>query len=303
MGMLLGGTMAIALQATAASPAPLRRRRLHRLLWQSIGAGAPRTDSVRALLQRARLQSTRNDKAGSLILLRRARRLAPNSEEVLSAFGEAALAGGAPLEAFEALSILTRICPTVARYHHLRGLALAHAGDPAAAIESLEEADRLEPHRPATLIALGTSLIARRLYPEAAKALSSALSLAPESPEALSGLAEAEAGSGELQRAEAHAERALKRDEEDATANLALGMVRMQQQRYEEARASLTKSLAARPGSAKTHYQLSLVCARLGDEAAAQRHLSLYHRAVETNDSRLRRVRDITGFSSGGMQP
>ena len=303
MGMLLGGTMAIALQATAASPAPPRTAAPPPPAAAIDRAGAPRTDSVRALLQRARLQSTRNDTAGSLILLRSARRLAPNSEEVLSAFGEAALAGGAPLEAVEALSILTRICPTVAGYHHLRGLALAHAGDPAAASESLEEADRLEPHRPATLIALGTALTARRLYPEAAKALSSALSLAPQSLEALSGLAEAEAGSGELQLAEAHAEQALKRNGEDATANLALGMVRMQQQRYEEARASLTKSLAAGPGSAKTHYQLSLACARLGDEAAAQRHLSLYRRAVEANDSRLRRVRDITGFSSGGMQP
>jgi len=261
------------------------------------------TPSVRELLESARLQSSRHDRAGALVTLRKARSLAPNSEDVLSALGEAALAGGAPLEAVEALSILTRICPTAAGYHYLLGFALVHAGDPAAAIEILREADRLEPNRPATLVALGTALTARKLHTEAARVLTSALSLAPESQAAMSRLAEAEAGAGTLTTAEAHAGQALEKAPADATANLAMGMVRMQQERYEEARAALTRSLAAEPNSAKALYQLSLACARLNDEAAAQQHLSAYRRAVEASESRLRQVRDLTGFSSGGMQP
>ncbi len=286
MTIILNGVLALTLAAAAASE-----------------PAKPAVQSVRALLESARLQSSRSDPAGALVSLRKARSLAPSSEDVLSAFGEAALAAGAPLEAVPALSTLTRLCPTVARYHYLHGLALARAGDAAAAIEALKEADRLEPNRPGTLVALGTALTARRLYSEAAKALTSALSLAPESLEALSGLAEAEAGAGELKQAEAHAGQALERAPADATANLAMGMVRMQQERYEEARAAFTRSLDANPDSAKTHYQSSLACARLHDEAAAQEHLSVYRRKTEEGESRLRQVRDLTGFSSGGMQP
>ncbi|HXY39723.1 MAG TPA: tetratricopeptide repeat protein, partial [Vicinamibacteria bacterium] len=229
-------------------------------------------------------------------------RLAPSSEGVLSALGEAALAEGAPLEAVSALSILARICPTVAGYRYQYGVALARAGDPAAAIETLREADHLEPNRPATLLALGSALVARQLFAEAVGVLAGALSLAPDDLEAAARLAEAEAGADQPAKAEAHAQQVLGRLPGDATANLAMGMVRMQQGRYEEARTALARSLAGHPDSANAHYQMSLVCARLHDEAAAQQQLSLYRREVEKGESRLHQVRALTGFSGAGTQ-
>ena len=48
---------------------------------------------------------------------------------------------------------------------------------------------------------------------------------------------------GELEAAETHAQRALARAPDHAIANLALGMVRMKQERYEEACAALEKAL------------------------------------------------------------
>ena len=65
-------------------------------------------------------------------------------------------------------------------------------------------------------------------------------------------------------------ERALAKSSEQATANLVMGMVRMKQGRYEEARDALTKAVSASPDSPKAHYQLSLAYARLGDEASSR---------------------------------
>jgi tetratricopeptide (TPR) repeat protein len=292
----------IVLMLLAPQPAPPRAAGHARGTASGTPAAADRATSVRALVERARQQSAQNDRAGALASLRTARRQAPSSEEVLSAFAEAALAANAPLDAVDAASVLVRLCPTVAGYHQLLGVALARAGDAAAAVGSLEEANRLEPDRPATLLALGQALTARNQYVEATKVLTRVLSLAADNLEAVSALAEAQAGGGELQAAEAHAREALARAPADATANLALGIVRMQQEKYEEARSALTAALAAAPSSAKARYQLSLACARLHDDVAARQHLARYRREAESSEARLQQVRQLTGFSSGGMQ-
>jgi tetratricopeptide (TPR) repeat protein len=258
---------------------------------------------VRALLELARQQSERKDARGALETLRQARALAPNSEEVLHAYAEASLAVRAPLVAIPVLEPLTRMCPTVGQYHYLLGMALIEAGDAAAAVEPLREAVRLEPDEPPALVALGTALNERRLFSEAKAPLQRALSLAPDNVEAMAALAEAEQGLGELQQAEDHAQRALTRSGADATANRVMGMVRMKQDRYGEARDALLKAVASDPCSAKAHYQLSLAYARLSDAAAAEKQLALYRQCVAQAESRIKEVRALTGFSLGGMQP
>ena len=106
---------------------------------------AAKPESVRALLALARQQADKKDARAALETLRKARTLAPNAEEVLHAFAEAALAVHAPLVALPVLEALTRICPSVGQYHYLLGMALMQAGDAAAAAFPLKEAGRLEP--------------------------------------------------------------------------------------------------------------------------------------------------------------
>jgi cellulose synthase operon protein C len=260
-----------------------------------------RPQSVKALLALAHEQSERKDLRGALETLRQARALAPNSEEVLAAYAEASLAVRAPLSAVPVLEALTRICPGVGQYHYLLGTALVQAGDVAAAVGPLKEAERLEPDEPPILVALGSALNDRKLYPEAKPPLLRALSLAPDSVEAMAALAEAEEGLGELAEAENHAQRALDRSKGDATANQVMGMVRMKQDRYAEARDALLRAVAAEPCSTKAQYQLSLAYARLEDPTSAEKHLALYRRCTAEADSRVEQVRALTGFSAGGM--
>ena len=73
--------------------------------------------SVRAYLALARLQSRMKQPAEGLATLAKARELAPNSEDVLSAYAQLALAIKRPMPAVLTLQALTRLCPSVAQYH------------------------------------------------------------------------------------------------------------------------------------------------------------------------------------------
>ncbi len=268
---------------------------------QQLRALAERDKSVQALMDLARLQTRQKDTAGALSTLRKARALAPNSEDVLNAFAQVALAVRAPAPALQVLEPLARMCPTVARYHYMLGVALMQAGDVQASTAPLREADRLEPDRPFTLIALGLVLNTQRMYGEAKPYLLRSLDLEPDNVEAVAALAESEEGLGELEAAETHALRALARVSDHAIGNLALGMVRMKQERYEEACAALEKALVADPASPKSPYQLSLAWARRGDEAQSKKYLEIYRQRVRAIDARLEQVRAETGIS-GGMR-
>ena len=298
-------------QTPKAGAAPSEREATLKLAAEELTAGrrdeaarllrsaADRFQSVQALLQLARLQSGQGDAPGALESLSRARTIAPNSEEVLSAFAQVSLGARLPLPAIVTLDSLTRLCPSVAQYQYLLGVALMQIGDMVLAVDSLSAAERLEPDRVLTLVALGLALNNRKLFTEARPFLLRSLELEPDSAEAMAALAESEEGLGDLQSAEAHARRALARSAANPTANLVLGLVFMKQQRYEDARDALQKTVAADPDSSKAHYQLSLACARLGDEACSQREVELYQQNVRERDERLRRLRTQTGLSSG----
>jgi tetratricopeptide (TPR) repeat protein len=255
--------------------------------------------SVNALLQLARAQSARRDAAGALDSLNRALKLAPNSEDVLSAVAQMALAVHVPLRAIAVLDPLTRICPTVAQYHYLLGVALMQIGDLSLAVDSLKEADRLEPDRALTLLALGLALNNRKLYDEARPLLLRSLELDPENADAVAALAEAEEGLGDLAAAETHARRALERSTANPTASLVLGLLYMKQQRYADARDAFVKVVTADPDSSKAHYQLSLACARLGDDACAQAHIDLYQQKLRETEERVLQLRTQTGLAVG----
>ncbi len=256
----------------------------------------PGPKSVKALLQLARTQLEQKNAAGALQTLRRARAIAPNSEEVLSTHAEAALAARFPLEAVTVLEALVRIFPTVAEYRYRQGVTLFRLGDTEAAIASLREAERLDPGRAALLTALGSALDRQGLPAEAKAVLLRASTLDPDSVDAIAALAEAEEGLGERDAAEAHALRVLGRTSTQPTANLVLGRLRLEQERYAEARDALLK---ADPDLPVVHEQLSRAYAKLDDPVRAQRHEELARQKAREREDRVREVRRLTGFSTG----
>ncbi len=247
---------------------------------QLLRTAADRFESVQALLQLARLQIGERDAQGAIETLRRARTLAPNSEDVLSAFAQVSLTARLPVPAILTLESLTRLCPTAAQYHYLLGVSLMTAGDMVAAVESLKTANALEPDRALTLTALGLAYNNQKRFSDAKPPLTRSLEINPDALESLAALSETEAGLGDLGAAETHASRVLTTDATNATANLVMGLVRLAQQRYAEARDALLTAVSADPRSPKPEYQLSLVFARLGDEASSRRHVELYQQKL-----------------------
>jgi tetratricopeptide (TPR) repeat protein len=267
--------------------------------WRS---AAERFASVQAHLHLARLASSGGNAAAALTHLRRALEVAPNSEEVLEAYAQVCLSLRRPTPAIGALEALSRMNPSVAGHRYLLGVGLLQAGDFQRAVEELQEAERLDPQRTLTLIALGLAHNGIKRYTAGREVLERALAREPDNVEALAALAEAEEGSGDLAAAEGHSQRALAQAPRHATANLVRGLVLMKQERYPEAREALVQAVAADPTSAKAHYQLSLAYARLGDEASSLRHRALYQQALKDSEQRIKDLRRSSP-PGGGTNP
>jgi len=269
--------------------------RLYRLV-------AERYQSVQAYLELARLQSRTKDAAAALASLSKARELAPNSEDVLSAYAQVALGAKLPMPAVLTLQSLSRIYPSVSQYHYLLGVGLMAIGDMPSAEEALTEANRLEPDGALILLALGLALNNRKHFADAKAALSRSLELQPERTEAVAALAEADAGLGNFDSAAAHAQRALERSPTSATANLVLGLVLMERRNYTGARDALLKAADADPDSPKAVYQLSLVYARLGDDTNARRYVDLYQEKLRSVAERIAVLRAGGALASGQVK-
>jgi tetratricopeptide (TPR) repeat protein len=304
-------TAAVVLQLVAAAARPdgqpPPRAAAVQRAQQELGAGrrgeakrlladaADRFRSVQALLFLSRLQSEDGDAAGALDSLRQARLLAPNSEEVLSAFAQMSLAAGAPVPAVVALDALTRMCPDVMQYHYLLGVALLRVGDRLNAVSALSTAEQLEPNRALTQLALGIAHNRLQQYADAERVLARAVDVDPRNADTLAALAEAEQGLGKLDAASTHVQQVLASAPQHATANLVAGLVAMDRAHYAEARAALERAVQTDPLLFKAHYQQSLACARLGDDAAAARYLEQYRATLRGVQKMIDELRMATG--------
>jgi tetratricopeptide (TPR) repeat protein len=256
--------LVVVLLGTAAQPQP-RAATLQRAQ-QELAAGrrveakrlltdaADKFRSVQAMLLLSRLQSEDGDAAGALDSLRRARALAPNSEEVLSAFAQMSLA-----------------------------------------VSALQVAEQLEPNRALTLLALGIAHNSLQQYADARPALIRAVELDPGNADTQAALAEAEQGLGELDAAAGHVQQVLGRAPQHATANLVAGLIAMDRSQYGDARAAFERAVQADPLMFKAHYQLSLACARLGDESAATQYLERYRQTLREVQKMIDALRMATG--------
>lgn len=260
------------------------------------------TESVRALVQEARVQARQGHHRQAADILDRALTVAPNSEEVLRDYAQNSLAARDPVGAMNALEPLTRMHPTVAEYPYLLGVAQLQVGAMELSVESLQRSLRLEPDRVLTLIALGITLNSQKRFREAKEVLARSLDIEPGEVEALAALAEAEEGLGELEQAEVHAKRALGLAESHSGAYFVLGKVRMSQDRFAEARDYFQQTVALNPDSAKAHYQLSLAYARLDDLESSQKHRELYQEAKEREEQHIVEMRTRAGLGVGGMK-
>jgi predicted Zn-dependent protease len=120
----------------------------------------------------------------------------------------------------------------------------------------------------------------------------------------LAARAEAEAGLGEGDAAEARVLRALARASGDGTANYVLGLLRLRQGRFAEAREALEKAAVAFPDSPVVQEKLAAACEGSKDALGARKHRDLAGQREKEREARVKEARRIIGYTtSEGKEP
>ena len=258
-------------------------------------------DSVRAMLALGRSLARRGEGQKAIAVLYRASEVAPNSEEVLSAYARLCVEHGAPVPAMKTLEALNRLRATVAEYSYLLGIARLQLAESDGAVAALRRSLALDPEQVLPLFALGLSFRDQKRFAEAKEALTESLQLMPSHADSMVVLAEVEEGLGELELAEQHLERAFELSGEKPEALYVLGKIRHAQGRYEEARDALERSIETNPRPRKVYYVLSLAYARLGDRESSRRSLELYRKKTKEAEDLLIKMRTDAGLGVSGM--
>jgi hypothetical protein len=82
-----------------------------------------------------------------------------------------------------------------------------------------------------------------------------------------------------------------------------MGLTAIERRNYAEARDALLKANKADPESPKILYQLSLVFARLGDEASAKRYVDLYQEKLRSVEERIKVLRTGGTLTAARSEP
>jgi tetratricopeptide (TPR) repeat protein len=267
-------------------------------LYESI---AMEQGSVRAMLALGGSLARRGEGQMAIGVVYRAVEVAPNSEDVLSAYARLCVEHEAPVPAMKTLESLTRIFPANAEYFYLLGIARLQLAESDGAVAALRRSLELDPDQVLPLFALGLSFRDQKRFEEAREALGESLGLMPSHADSMVVLAEVEEGLGEVELAEKHLERALELGGETPDALYVLGKIRHTQRRYDEAREALERSIELNPRPRKAHYVLSLAYARLGDRESSRKALELYRKKTKEAEELLIKMRTDAGLGVSGM--
>ena len=208
------------------------------------------------------------DYPGAVRLYRRGLAIAPENVELLNSLGFALFQDGKSQEAIAPLEKALQVDPKHWKAHNNLALAAIDLGELEVAEAHYRESLDIEP-QPAIYNDLGFVLERQGLAEEAVGLYRKALKLDPASASAHYNLAASLARSGELPEAERHFRAALKQ-KPSAQTHTALGLVLKQQDRLDEAIASLREAIEADPEYPAAYDQLGTILAEQGklEEAA-----------------------------------
>jgi tetratricopeptide (TPR) repeat protein len=268
--------------------------------------------SVPALAGLGRLLLRRQDAPAAWPLLDQASRLAPESAEIQSDRGIAALALARPAEALASFAAAARLAPEIPAVH--LNLAQAHArlgrhqdaadaaraalaqnpdfaaahdhlaralrqlGETEAAITHFERAATLAPDAAAIRARLGRAYCEAGRHQDAANTLRRALATGPADAALHNDLGAALAALGQLEAAEAQFRAAIALQPAFAVAHSNLGNTLAATRRHEEAAASYGTAIRTDPGLAEAHSNLGAALLELRHPEDALPHLN---RALE----------------------
>lgn len=197
---------------------------------------------------------------------------------------------GKTTEALEAArSMLARDGKNAAAFNAL-GLVYYRMNKLPLAESAFRRAVDLDPKSKSTAVVwnnIGLVALAKANDQEAFQAFEKAIALDADHREARLNQATVYLDCGDYKRAERELRKAIDIDPEDPDGHVALGVALRGQKRFDDARASYERALAARPNHPAALYDLGILYMDFQpDKAKAREHLTLYRKVAASNDPR-----------------
>jgi len=261
-----------------------------------------RGGSVRTLRTLAAVALRRGDSARSWDYIARARRLAPNSTQVLLDFAHISMIENLVGEAAAAFQYLLLMDPDNTQALFELGSAFIHFANFGRCEELFAQYIELKPKDAQGHAMLGYSQYLSSKFGEARSSLGQALELDSEIVDATFYLGMIAYSEGVEPEAERLLREVLSKSPEHGRALLGLGKLYVRQRKLEQAKVELEKAVRQIPTDFEVHFQLSRVYALLGDQEGARREVKLfeqYRDAKERRETESRR----TPYSDFGRKP
>lgn len=238
---------------------------------------ALKPDYVRALTNLGKGLQRLERSAEAIRVLERTLELSPDYVPALVNLGFALTDAGRPDAALAPLRRALARDPDFAAAHHGLARALLGAGDTTAGFASLERALALEPRLTDAHLLRGRALLQSGQSAQAIACLERAARAAPDCADVHDNLAFALYEAGLLEAALASANRALALDPQHWRAELHRAQALAQLRRFAEARLSLERVLARRPGESEALAEKLNCCLKVCDWAGVEAALTAIH--------------------------
>ncbi len=261
-------------------------------------------ESVTTLRQLAGVALKRNDTEGAWKYMLQARRIAPNSPELLFEYAQISLNNQLAAEAIVAMRKAVLLEPDRPEYLLFLGKALMESPmEYHEALPYFERYVKLRPEDPEGHGSLGWAYYTSKDLVNARKETEESLRLQPDRLLAYYQLGVIAHESGDSTRAEELLKKVTARQPNHADAHLTLGMVYARQGRFDQARDAFEKAAQLNPEEPKVHYQLSQIYRRLGDSTAAVRETQLYQETLKKFRERNERSVSMPSATSSILKP
>ncbi len=240
-------------------------------------------ESIATLRELAGTALKLNDTEDAWKYMVQARRLAPNSPELLYEYAQVSLKNRLATEAAVAMRKAVLLDPDRPEYQLALGNALMESpmesGD---ALPFFERYVKMKPEDPQGHGALGWAYYSQKDYPNARREIEESLRLQPDQVIGYYQLGAIAFDSGDNARALELLTKAVALEPGYADAHLTLGMAYSRDGQYDRARESFETVVRLKPEEPRAHYQLSQIYRRLGDTDRAAREAQLYQEAMKT---------------------
>jgi tetratricopeptide (TPR) repeat protein len=234
-----------------------------------------RPECSRCLYQLSRVAEQQNNSDEALSYLVAARKIAPRDADILFEFGKVCMRKDLYEDAIQSLSTAVQLRPDNVSFQYVLASAYTSRKNYKLAIPILEHLLTMKPNDSVLHYSLGAIQYLDNDLKGAEGHLQRSIQADPTQVASYYYLGLVKQHEGKTEEATQIFKTLADRYPDHAPTFLALGEILLGEHKYSEARSALERATQLEPSSVKSHYQLGMVLARLGQSEASQKEFAL----------------------------